>query len=202
MKALIARKIGMSQVFAEDGTLVPITLLEAGPAVVTQLREAEKDSYQAIQLGSGEAKKLSKTKVGHLKKSNSKAKIMREFRLSEADKAELKLGDKLDVSQFEPGDRVTLSAVSKGKGFAGTIKRYNFHRGPMSHGSRSHRRLGSIGSMYPQRVFKGKKMPGRMGHDQITLKKVKVIMSDSEKNLLGVKGPVPGPNKGYVMVRG
>lgn len=203
MKALIARKIGMSQIFGEDGKMTPVTLLEANPSVVTQLMTVPKDGYGAIQLGYGDDKKPNKPQAGHLKASKSNAKVLKEFKLGHGKAGgELKIGDSLDVSQFTVGDKVVISAVSKGKGFAGTIKRYNFHRGPMTHGSRSHRRLGSIGSMYPQKVFKGKKMPGRMGADKVTLKKVPVMLADTEKNVLAVKGPVPGPKKGYVLIKG
>ncbi len=207
MKALIGRKLGMTQIFGERGKTQAVTLLQAGPCVVTQVKTAEKDGYNAIQLGFGEAKQLSKPATGHLKGSKSKARYLREFRLEPADdktaaETALKVGDKLEVSQFKAGDEVTIVAISKGKGFAGTIKRYNFSRGPKTHGSMSYRRPGSIGSMYPQKVFKGKKMAGRMGYDRVTLKKMKIAEVKSEERLLAVAGPIPGPRKGLVLIAG
>lgn len=183
----------MSQIFGERGRILPVTLLAAVPNVVTQIRNQENDGYSATQLGMSHNKKATKGKPAY--------KFIKEFR---SDGVELthKVGDKLDVTQFEVGDKVTIVATSKGKGFAGTIKRYNFSRGPKSHGSMSYRRPGSIGSMYPQKVFKGKKMAGRMGKDRITLKKVEITAVDKDKNLIAVKGQVPGPKKGLVEIRG
>lgn len=201
MKALIGRKIGMTQTFGEKGALTAVTLVQAEPNTITQIRNLDKDGYMALQLGFEEQKKLSKSQQGQLKASGANSKIKREFRLATtADEA--KVGDKLDVSQFSGGDEVTVVAVSRGKGFAGTIKRHNFHRGPMSHGSKNKRGPGSIGSMYPQKVYKGRKMAGRMGAAQVSLRKVKVLEVDSAAHILALKGPVPGPRKGLVLIRG
>lgn len=195
MKSLIGQKIGMSQMFGERGRVSPVTLLAAGPNTVTQVKDVNKDGYMAVQLGYGNAKKAAKAKA--------KYKYLREFRLDpDSEAGAVKPGQKLDVSQFAAGDKVTLIAVSRGKGFAGTIKRYNFSRGPKTHGGRNYRRPGSIGSMYPQKVFKGKKMAGRMGGNRITLKKVQVTAVDKEKNILVVKGQVPGPRNGLVLIKG
>ena len=203
MKALIGRKIGMTQTYGDRGKVEPATLLAAGPCVVTQLRSLDKDGYEAVQLGFGERQKIAKSLAGHLKPSGAKSRIVREFRLPKADaQTEFKVGDQLDVSQFEAGQYVGIVGVSKGKGFAGTIKRHNFHRGPKTHGSKSYRAPGSIGSMYPQKIFKGKKMAGRMGADRVTLHQVKVIDVDASENLLVVKGPIPGANKSIVAIVG
>ena len=205
MKALIGRKLGMTQIFGERGKTQAVTLLQAGPCVVTQVKTADKDGYIAVQLGFGEAKKLSKPATGHLKSSQAKSRYLREFRVQPAaddadTSGELKVGDKLDASQFEVGDEVTIVGISRGKGFAGTIKRHNFSRGPKTHGSMSYRRPGSIGSMYPQKVFKGQKMSGRMGNDRVTLQKVKIAEVKPEEQLLAIAGPVPGPRKGLVLI--
>ncbi|MBI3984223.1 50S ribosomal protein L3 [Candidatus Microgenomates bacterium] len=205
MKAVIGRKIGMSQVLAEDGTATAVTLLLVEPTVVTQLRTAEQDGYLAVQIGGGVRKHITKPLAGHLKASGSQAKLIREVRLPVAlsDASPLpKVGDKLDIAMFTVGDAVTLTGLSKGKGFAGTVKRHNFKRGPKSHGSKSYRALGSIGSMFPQKVFKGKKMAGRLGHEQVTLRQVPILQVDVDDQIIAVKGPVPGPNKGLVLVRG
>ncbi len=203
MKALIGRKIGMTQSYGDRGRVEPVTLLAAGPCVVTQLRSLDKDGYAAVQLGFGESKKIAKSLAGHLKLSGAKSHILREFRLSKTDQqSEFKVGDQLDVTQFEAGQLVGIVGTSKGKGFAGTIKRHNFHRGPKTHGSKSYRAPGSIGSMYPQKIFKGKKMAGRMGTDRVTLHTVKVIDVDPAENLLVVKGPIPGANKSIVTILG
>ena len=200
MKALIGRKLGMTQIFGERGKTQAVTLLQAGPCVVTQVKTSDKDGYTSIQLGFGDAKKLTKPMAGHTKQAGAKPRYLREFRLQQTEDNAPKVGDKLDVSQFEPGQEVTLVAVSRGKGFAGTIKRHNFSRGPKTHGGMSYRRPGSIGSMFPQKVFKGKKMAGRMGGDRVTLKKVKVAEVRPEQQLLAVAGPVPGPARGLVLI--
>lgn len=210
MKALLAKKVGMTQIFDSTGKRNGVTVLQAGPCVVTALKSMENDGYNAIQLGYGEAKKLSKTQAGQLKKSGAKSQVIREFRDNvvaeiaegEASQPALKVGDDLTVEMFEVGDKVVVSGVSKGKGFAGTIKRHNFHRGPKTHGSHNYRGPGSIGSGYPEHVFKGIKMAGQMGRQKVTIKNQKIAMIDAENNLIAVVGSVPGPKKGLVVIRG
>jgi large subunit ribosomal protein L3 len=200
--ALIGKKIGMTQVFTEDGTRVPVTVIQAGPCPVTGVRDPERDGYSAVQLAFGEAPehKLTKAQLGHLKKANAGSlKTLVEFRDPDTEHA---IGDVLTVEQFEPGQRVKVSGVAVGKGFAGTIKRHNFGRGPVSHGSHNVRAPGSIGaSADPARVFKGMKMPGRMGGKRVTQRRLEVVEVDSERNLLLVKGAVPGPKNTTVEVR-
>ncbi|MDO4889577.1 MAG: 50S ribosomal protein L3 [Candidatus Saccharibacteria bacterium] len=203
MQVIIGTKIGMTQIIGKDGVVTPVTILQAGPATVTQIKTTEKDGYNAVQLGYGQGKNLSKSVSGHVKKAGEKLqpKVLKEFRL--ATEPEVKTGDALTVEQFNLGDKVTVTGVSKGKGFAGTVKRWNFNESRNTHGFKGNiRRVGSIGSMYPQKVFKGKRMPGRMGHDQVTVKNLVVAYIDKENNLLGLKGAVPGPNKGIVTVEG
>lgn len=210
MKALLGRKLGMTQLFDENGNVSRVTLVKAGPCTVTQVKTGELDGYQAIQIGFGEAKKPAKPQVGHASVDGKTPKILREIRMDDtvADveqvegESALKVGDKLDVSVFEVGEKIQVTGTSKGKGFAGTIKRHNFNTGPKTHGSHNYRQPGSIGSGYPQHVFKGIKMAGRMGGDQVTTKGLKVISIDPENNLIAVKGAVPGPKKGVVMIRG
>jgi len=202
-KGLIGKKLGMTQVFNEDGSALPITLIEAGPCFVTQIRNIKKDGYSAIQLGFGEikAKKLTKGQMGHLEKNKiPPLRFLREFRASSP---EVKTGDKVDVSQFEVGKRVDVVGTSKGKGFAGTVKRYNFKGGPKTHGQSDRLRApGSIAAgTTPGRVFKGKKMPGRMGNERVTSQNVEVVLIDVEKNLIGVNGSVPGPRGGLVVIK-
>ena len=203
MQVILGTKIGMTQIIGEDGTVTPVTVLQAGPVTVTQIKTIESDGYNAVQLGYGQGKNLSKSVTGHVKKAgeNFAPKVLKEFRVSEL--PELKVGDTLSVESFNLGDKVTVTGVSKGKGFAGTVKRYNFNESRNTHGFKGNiRKVGSIGSMYPQKVFKGKKMPGRMGHDQVTVKNLVVAYIDKENNILGVKGAVPGPKKGIVTVEG
>ena len=203
MQVILGTKIGMTQIIGEDGTVTPITVLQAGPGSVTQIKTIESDGYNAVQLGYGQVKNLSKSVTGHVKKAgeNLSPKVLKEFRLAEI--PEVKVGDVLSVESFNLGDKVTVTGISKGKGFAGTVKRHNFNESRNTHGFKGNiRRVGSIGSMYPQKVFKGKKMPGRMGHDQVTVKNLVVAYIDKENNLLGLKGAVPGPKKGIVTVEG
>lgn len=200
MKALLATKIGMTQIFDDEGRLQPVTVLQAGPCVITQLKTTENDGYTAAQIGYGEAKKPGKAILGHLKPAGIQSRHLVEVR-TEGDE-ELKVGDTLAADLFETGDAVQVTGVSKGKGFAGTIKRHNFHRGPKTHGSHNYRAPGSIGAGYPQHVFKGIKMAGHMGHERVTVKNLKVALVDAEQNLIAVKGAVPGPNKGLVLIRG
>ena len=201
MKVIIGTKIGMTQIIAEDGTVTPVTILQAGPATVTQVKTVETDGYNAVQLGYGQGKNLSKSVSGHVKQAGVTPKVLKEFRTE--DTPDYKTGDTLTVESFELGDKVTVTGTSKGKGFAGTVKRWNFNESRNTHGFKGNiRRVGSIGSMYPQKVFKGKRMPGRMGHDQVTVKNLVVSYIDKDNNILGVKGAVPGPNKGIVTVEG
>lgn len=190
----------MTQVVNNDGHLVPVTLVEAGPCTITQIKTSEKDGYSAIQLGFGESKKLNKAQTGHLKQAASSSKNLKEFRLEED--SDLEIGSKITIEEFSEGDVVKVTAISKGKGFAGTIKRHNFSRGPSSHGSHNIRGPGSIGSMYPQKVFKGKKMAGHMGAEQVTTRGLKVAYLDAATNIIGIKGAIPGPNKGIVYILG
>ena len=203
MQVIIGTKVGMTQIIGEDGIVTPVTILQAGPATVTQIKTVEKDGYNAVQLGYGQGKNLSKSVSGHVKKAgeNLQPKVLKEFRT--ASEPEVKTGDTLTVEQFNLGDKVTITGVSKGKGFAGTVKRWNFNESRNTHGFKGNiRRVGSIGSMYPQKVFKGKRMPGRMGHDQVTVKNLVVAYIDKENNLIGLKGAVPGPKKGTVTIEG
>ena len=201
MKVIIGTKIGMTQIIGKDGVVTPITVLQAGPATVTQVKTTETDGYNAVQLGYGQGKNLSKSEQGHVKSAGVTPRVLKEFRTE--DTPDCKTGDVLTVENFELGDKVTVTGISKGKGFAGTVKRWNFNESRNTHGFKGNiRRVGSIGSMYPQKVFKGKKMPGRMGHDQVTVKNLQVAYVDKDNNLIGVKGAVPGPNKGIVTVEG
>jgi large subunit ribosomal protein L3 len=201
MKALITRKVGMTSTIAEDGVVQAVTLLKSEPNVITQIKNQETDGYTALQLGFETDKKLGKAQAGHFKASKATPKVAREFRLDEITE-EMKLGEQLSADQFEIGDQVHVTATSKGKGWAGTIKRHNFHRGRKTHGGGSYRRPGSIGSMYPQKIFKGKKMAGQMGYEQVTVRNLTVALIDNENHVIGVTGAVPGPKKGIVLVKG
>lgn len=202
MKALLGTKIGMTQIISEDGRALPVTLIQAGPVTVTQVKTVETDGYNAVQVAYGEGKNLSKAVAGHVKSAKVSPKFIREFRVEEIP-ADLKVGDAIDVSTFALGDIVDATGTSKGKGFAGTVKRHNFNTSKSTHGGNGNvRRVGSIGSMYPQKVFKGKKMPGRMGHDQVTVKNLEVAYVDLGNNLIGLKGAVPGPRKGLIVIGG
>jgi large subunit ribosomal protein L3 len=199
LKALITRKIGMTSVISDDGEAIAVTLLSAAPNVVTGTKTTDKDGYQAVQLGFEETKKANKAQTGQFKHLDVMPKIIREFIIN--DDEQVKIGDKLSADLFSVGDSVDASGVTKGKGFAGTIKRHNFQRGRKTHGGRSYRRPGSIGSMYPQRIFKGKKMSGHMGHNNVTIKRLKIAIVDPELNVIGVRGAVPGPRKGVVLLK-
>lgn len=200
-KAIMAKKIGMTQVFSESGNLVPVTVLEAGPCVVIQKKTVENDGYSAVQVGFSEkrTKLVNKPEAGHFAKAGVTAKkFIKEFKFENADSYEIGAEIKADV--FEAGDKIDASGTSKGKGFQGAIKRHGQHRGPMAHGSKYHRALGSLSSgTTPGRVKKGKKMPGHMGAVKITIQNLEVVSVDAEKNLVLVKGAVPGP-KGSVLV--
>lgn len=204
MKALITRKVGMTSTISEDGVVQAVTLLSASPCVITQVKTDGTDGYTAVQVGFEEAKKTGKAIAGHIKAAgiDKAPKIMREFRIDESEISEdLKVGGILLADVFSVGDTVQVTGTSKGKGWAGTIKRHNFHRGRKTHGGRSYRRPGSIGSMYPQHIFKGKKMAGHMGHEQVSVDNLKVAYVDVAQNLIAVTGAVPGPRKGIVLIK-
>lgn len=202
-KAILAAKIGMTQIFNENGVLTPVTILQAGPCAVTQVKTIETDGYNAIQVGFGDIREslISKPKKGHLKKSGVSAKrFLKEFRLNNA--ADYKLGQEIKADIFAAGDKVDATGISKGKGFQGAIKRHGLSRGPMKHGSKYHRHAGSNGAATtPGRVFKGKTMPGQMGHVKVTVQNLLVVRVDTDNNLIIVKGAVPGPKKSMIMLK-
>ena len=201
MKALLGTKIGMTQIISEDGRAVPVTLIQAGPVTVTQVKTVETDGYNAVQVAYGEGKNLSKAVAGHIKPAGVTPKEVREFRVDEL--GETKVGDTWDVTEFELGEIIDATGISKGKGWAGTIKRHNFKRHRKTHGGKGNtRKVGSIGSMYPQKIFKGKRMAGQMGAEQVTVKNLKVAYISAADNLIGVKGAVPGPKKGLIVLGG
>jgi large subunit ribosomal protein L3 len=202
MKALLGTKIGMTQIISEDGVAIPVTIIQAGPVTVTQVKTVETDGYTAVQMAYGEGKNLSKAVVGHTKSAKVNPKHIREIRVTELPEG-LSVGSTLDVTSFAVGDIVDATGTSKGKGFAGTVKRHNFNTSKATHGGNGNvRKPGSIGSMYPQKVFKGKRMAGRMGHDRVTVKNLVVAYVDLENNLIGLRGAVPGPKKGLVVIGG
>ena len=199
-KALIGKKVGMTQIFDEQGKVIPVTVIEAGPCIVVQVKTTENDGYQAIQLGFGEVKehKVIKPLKGHYTKVNlTPKKHLREFRVDSLEN--VKVGDELKADIFAAGDKLDIQGTSKGKGFQGVIKRHGQSRGPMGHGSMYHRRPGSMGpTSTPSRVFKGKKLPGHMGNQTITIQNLEVIKVDLDKNVILVKGSVPGA-KGAIL---
>jgi large subunit ribosomal protein L3 len=205
MPAILAKKLGMTQIFREDGSVARVTVLEAGPCPVTAIRELERDGYAAVQLAFGQAreKHLTKAELGHLKKADAPPlRHLVEFRDAPAPVAELKLGESVTVDAFEVGARVKVAGVSKGKGFQGTIRRHNFKSGPKSHGSHNVRAPGSIGaSATPARVMKGIRGPGQMGNRRVTQRGLEIVAVDAAQNLLLVRGSVPGPRGGVVEVR-
>ena len=206
-KAIVGKKIGMTQVFTDDGRLVPVTVVEAGPCKVVQKKTTESDGYDAVQVGydtyaENRAKKLvNKPLTGHFKKAGvAPTRYLREFRLDNV--AELEVGNELTVSQFEAGEKIDVSGVSKGHGFTGAIQRWNQHTGPMAHGSKYHRGVGSMSANSdPSRVFKNKHMPGHYGVERVTIQNLEIVRVDAERNLLLIKGAVPGPNGGLLLVR-
>ena len=202
-KAILATKVGMTQIFAENGELVPVTVLQAGPCVVTQVKTVETDGYDAVQVGFADIREklVNKAQKGQFEKAGVTCKrYLREFRFENA--AEYNLKDEIKADIFAVGDKVDATAISKGKGFQGAVKRYGQHRGPMKHGSKFHRHQGSNGSATtPGRVFKGKGMPGHMGSVQRTVENLEVVKVDAENNLLLVKGSVPGPKKSLVTIK-
>ncbi|MCS0674583.1 50S ribosomal protein L3 [Cytobacillus firmus] len=201
-KGILGRKIGMTQVFAENGDLIPVTVVEAAPNVVLQKKSVETDGYESIQLGfEDKREKLSnKPEKGHVAKANTAPKrFVREFR--GADLGQYEVGQEVKVDIFAEGETVDVTGISKGKGFQGAIKRHGQSRGPMAHGSRYHRRPGSMGPVAPNRVFKGKLLPGRMGGEQITVQNLEIVKVDAERNLLLIKGNVPGARKALVKIK-
>ena len=202
-KAILATKVGMTQIFNEDGTLIPVTVLQAGPCVVTQVKTEENDGYAAVQVGFGDIREklVNKPEKGHLEKAGVELKrFLKEFRFENA--GEYEVGQEIKADIFEAGDHIDVTAISKGKGFQGAIKRHGQSRGPMTHGSKYHRHAGSNGSASdPSKVFKGKKMPGQMGHVQVTVQNLEVVRVDAENNLILVKGSVPGPKKSLVTIK-
>jgi large subunit ribosomal protein L3 len=201
LKALITRKVGMTSAINEDGGVQAITLLSVGEHTVLQHKTEEKDGYTAVQVGTESAKKLPKSLAGHVKPAKAMPKIIREFRVDEVPEG-LNVGAKISADVFSVGDKVDVTGVNKGKGWAGTIRRHNFHRQRKTHGGKGNtRKVGSIGSMYPQHIFKGSKMAGQLGHDQITIKNLKVALVDPELGVIGVTGAVPGPRKGILLVK-
>ena len=204
MAAIVGKKVGMTQVFTEDGTRVPVTVIEAEPNTVTAVRTPDRDGYSAVQLAGIPTKerKLSRPELGHLRKAGAADPPMSRLIEFRDEAPEAQIGESLTVEQFEPGQRVKVSGIGIGKGFQGTIKRHNFGRGPVSHGSHNVRAPGSIGaSADPARVFKGVKMPGRMGGKRVTQRGLEVFQVDTERNLLLIRGAVPGPKGGTVEVR-
>lgn len=201
LKSLITKKIGMISTINENGAVEAITLLSANEHTVLKVKSVDTDGYDALQVGTGIDAKPNKAVSGQYKGLSAIPKIIREFRINK-DESNSNVGDIIKADIFNVGDMVDVTGVSKGKGFAGTIKRHNFKRGRKTHGGRSYRRPGSIGSMYPQKVFKGKRMAGQMGYEQVTIKNLSVALVDVENNVIGIKGAVPGPRKGTIIVRG
>lgn len=204
-KAILGRKLGMTQIFTEEGQVVPVTVVESGNNVVVQNKTVENDGYNAIQIGFGAIKesKVNSPMKGHFAKAGvAPVKFVREMRLENA--SEYNVGDTINVDIFSAGELVDVTGTSKGKGFAGGIKRHNFARGPMGHGSKSHREPGSTGAMisgHGGRVLKGKKLPGHMGSEKVTVQRLTVVRVDADRNLLLIKGAIPGPKKGLVVVK-
>ncbi len=206
-KAILGKKIGMTQIFLSDGRLVPVTVVEAGPCTVTQVKTVETDGYEAVQVGFGElsekrAQKLkNKPELGHFAKANVPAtRYLREFRFE--DISGFSVGSVLKADQFAEGDKVDVSGISKGHGFTGAIQRWNQHTGPMAHGSKYHRGVGSLSANSdPSRVFKGKRMSGQYGHEKVTVQNLEVVRVDAERNLLLIKGALPGANESLLVIR-
>jgi len=202
-KAILGKKVGMTQIFSEDGKVIPVTVIEAGPCVVIQKKTVDVDGYNAIQVGFGDVKpkRINKPLKGHFEKAGVPFKrYIREFRLEDING--YNVGQEIKVDIFKVGERVDVTGISKGKGFAGTIKRYNARRGPMAHGSKYHRGVGSMGAnTFPARVLKGKPMPGHMGHEKVTVLNLEVVKVYPDKNVMLVKGAVPGPKNGLLIIR-
>ncbi|WDL98940.1 50S ribosomal protein L3 [Alicyclobacillus sp. ALC3] len=202
MKGILGRKLGMTQVFSEDGTVIPVTVIEAGPCVVLQKKDVAVDGYEAIQVGFADKKpnRATKAEQGHAKKADTAAKrFVREFR--GVDLGTYEIGQQLRADVFAEGEVVDVIGTSKGKGYAGPVKRHNQARGPMAHGSKYHRGVGSLGAVAPNRVFKGQTMAGRMGGERTTVQNLVVVRVDADRNLLLIKGAIPGPKNSFVTVR-
>jgi|SRR5690625_3627529 len=200
-KGILGRKVGMTQIFLENGELIPVTVVQAEPNIVLQKKTIETDGYEAIQVGFYDKKesRSNQAEKGHAEKANTTPKrYVREFRNAKID--EYEVGQEISVEAFEIGDKIDVTGTSKGKGFQGSIKRHNYARGPMSHGSRFHRAGGSMGSVDASRVFKGKALPGQMGAEQVTVQNLEVVKVDGEKNLLLIKGNIPGAKKSLVKI--
>ena len=203
-KGILGKKIGMTQVFNAQGRLVPVTVVETGPCMVVQKKNEEKDGYTSIQLGFMEKREniVNKPLKGHFAKAGVKPmRYLREIRLTAEESENYQVGQEIKAVLFKEGEKVDVIGTSKGKGFAGVIKRYNFHRGPMAHGSMYHRRPGSLGATDPARVFKGRRLPGRMGGERVTVQGLEIVKVDPEKNVLLIKGAVPGRNGALLLVR-
>jgi len=201
-KAIMGRKIGMTQIFDENDKAVPVTIVEAGPCTVLQKKNSETDGYSAIQVGfyNLKEKQVNKPARGHFKKANVKPlRFIKEFRVKDIDAYEI--GQELKADLFNPGDIIDVVGTSKGKGFAGAVKRHNFARGSMGHGSKYHRRPGSLAAKGPARVFKGRKLPGHLGGERVTVQGLKVVKVYPERNLILIKGSIPGPRKGLVIIK-
>lgn len=202
-KGIIGKKLGMTQIFDEKGNVIPVTLIEAGPCVVVQKKTADNDGYSSVQLGFGDVAgfRVIKPLKGHFDKAQATyKKVLKEFRLKDADS--VNVGDIIKADIFTSGEKVDITGISKGKGFAGTIKRWGTHRGPMAHGSGYHRGQGSMGAHSdPSRVFKGKVMPGHLGSEQVTILNLDIAKIDAENNLIAIRGAVPGPKSGIVFIR-
>jgi large subunit ribosomal protein L3 len=202
-KAIMGKKIGMTQIFDENGKVIPVTVVEALPNMVVQIKTVEKEGYDAIQVGFGEIRErlVNKPRLGQFQKAGVQPKrVLKEFRLE--DISSFEIGAEITVDTFAAGDKIDVSGVSKGKGFEGVIKKWNFHRGPETHGSKFHRAVGSMGaSSSPSRTFKNKKMPGHMGHVNRTVLNLEIVRVMPEKNVILIKGGIPGPNKGVVVIR-
>ena len=202
MKGILGKKLGMTQIFTEEGIVIPVTVVEAGPIVVTQIKTVEKDGYNAVQIGFGEAKEksLNKPQKGHLAAANTLKKHLKEFRVDSVEG--YTVGQEIKADLFATGEKIDVSGTSKGKGFQGPIKRHGQSRGPESHGSRYHRRPGSMGACsFPGRVFKNKKLAGHMGSVKVTVQNLEVVKVDADKNLILVKGAIPGPKGSVVTIK-
>lgn len=204
-KGILGKKVGMTQVFNPAGQLVPVTVVEAGPCVVVQIKTEEKDGYSAVQLGFEEVKKkklVNKPLSGHFARAGvNPQRHLREIRIDAGEQDKYQVGQVLKADLFQEGEKVDVTGTSKGKGFAGAVKRYGFNRGPMSHGSMYHRRPGSLGATDPERVFKGRRLPGRMGGEQVTIQGLEVVQVDPENNLLLLKGAVPGRKGSLLLIK-
>ncbi len=200
MIGLIGKKVGMSHIFLENGSVVPVSLIQAGPCPIVQIKDDGKDGYTAVQLGFGQRKRTNKPMSGHLKKAKVPS-VERLFEFTTSDIKDFKVGETLDVTLFNDGDKISVTGWTKGRGFTGGIKRWGWHGGPGSHGSMSHRRIGSAGpGSFPGRIWKNKTMPGRYGNEKVTMKHLQIVKIDKKENVLYVKGAVPGSRNGYLLI--